>query len=382
MRILQCVGDIDPALGGSVEAARQLSHALGRLGHRPELVTLRPPRQEWTAAWLGAVHCAGPATTRYLYSPRLTDWMVRHACEYHAIVVHGLWRYMSVGAWRGLRGRGVPYFVFAHGMLDPYFKHAYPWKHVQKKICWLAAESRVVRDARGVLFTCEEERLRARATFRPYQCRERVVGLGIAPPMGHGTAQKEAFLDAHPQLRGTRMVLFLGRIHPKKGCDLLIEAFARVASRDSSLRLVIAGPDECGWQADLSHLAAQMGISPRVTFAGPLYGELKWGALRSAEVLALPSHTENFGITVVEALACGVPVLISNEVNIWREVHADGAGLVANADVFGTTDLLDRWLNLPPAARHQMRESALCSFAKRFELEHFASNFAACLEAA
>ena len=381
MRILQCVGDIDPALGGSVEAARQLSHALGHLGHRPELVTLRPPREEWSAAWSGAVHCAGPASTRYLYSPRFADWVSAHGSNYDAIVIHGLWRYTSVGAWRGLYGRGIPYFVFAHGMLDPYFRHAYPWKHAQKKICWLAAESRVVRDAQGVLFTCEEERLRARATFRPYQCRERVVGLGIARPTGDSAKQRQAFLDAYPRLCGTRIILFLGRIHPKKGCDLLIEAFARVAHRDPLLQLVIAGPDECGWQTDLVRLAAKMGVGPRVTFAGPLYGELKWGALHSAEVLALPSHAENFGLSVVEALACGVPALISNEVNIWREIDADGAGLVANADSNGTAGLLDRWLDLPVGARQQMREHALRSFAKRFELEHFAREFAACLEA-
>ena len=381
MRILQCVGDIDPALGGSVEAARQLSHALGRLGHRPELVTLRAPREEWSSGWLGAVHCTGPAATRYLYSPRFADWIAAHGSEYDAVVVHGLWRYTSVGAWRGLHGRDIPYFVFAHGMLDPYFKHAYPWKHAQKKLCWLAAESRVVRDARGVLFTCEEERLRARATFRPYQCRERVVGLGIARPTGDPAAQRRAFLDAHPQLRGNRMVLFLGRIHPKKGCDVLIEAFGRVAPGDPLLRLVMAGPDECGWQADLVRLAAQLGVGPRVTFTGPLYGDIKWGALHSAEVLVLPSHTENFGITVVEALACGVPVLISNQVNIWREIDTDRAGLVGTADVSGTVNLLDRWLNLPPEAHRQMRDNALRSFATRFELEHFAREFAACLGA-
>ena len=382
MKILQCVGDMDPALGGSVEAARQLSHALDRLGHRAELVTLRPPRQDWTAQWRGAVHYAGPASTRYLYSPRLAGWMAGHAWQYDAIVIHGLWRYTSVGAWRGLRGQGIPYFVFAHGMLDPYFKQAFPWKHVQKEICWLAAESRVVRDARGVLFTCEEERLRARVTFRPYDCRERVVGLGISRPSVDAAAQRRAFLDAHPELAGTRMILFLGRIHPKKGCDLLIDAFARVAHRDQLLRLVIAGPDECGWQAGLEDLASRLGIAGRVIFTGPLYGEAKWGALRSAEALALPSHTENFGITVVEALACGVPVLISNEVNIWREIEADGAGLVANADASGTHDLLDRWLNLPEAARYQMSGNALRSFTHRFELERFAREFVACVAAA
>ena len=288
MNILQCVGDIDPALGGSVEAARQLSIALERLGHGTELVTLRHPQRDWIGGWPGAVHCAGPSHTRYLYSPNLHKWIAQHAPKYDAIVIHGLWRYTSVGVWRGLRGHKVPYFVFAHGMLDPYYKRAFPAKHLQKTACWLAAERRVLRDAKAVLFTCAEERLRARRTFWPYSCRERVVGLGIARPGGDLTAQKREFYASFPQLAGKRLALFLARLHPKKGCDLLIRAFAGVASADPLLRLVIAGPDECGWKADLESSPRKTDVSNRVIWTGPLYGEFKRGALRTAEVLALP----------------------------------------------------------------------------------------------
>src|SRR5262249_45192380 len=154
--------------------------------------------------------CVGPAATRYLYSPRFVDWISAHGAEYDAVVIHGLWRYTSTGAWRGLRHSGVPYFVFAHGMLDPYFKTAFPWKHAQKRLCWMAAESRVVREASGVLFTCDEERRRARGTFRPYDCRERVVGLGIAKPDGDPARQRRTFEHLYPQLRDSRNILFLG----------------------------------------------------------------------------------------------------------------------------------------------------------------------------
>ncbi len=382
MKILQCVGDIDPALGGSVEAARQLSHALDRLGHRPEVVTLQPSRPDWAAEWRGAVHYLGPPSTRYLYSPRFSPWIAARAPQFDAIVIHGLWRYTSVGAWRGLRGRGVPYFVFPHGMLDPYFKRAFRWKHVQKNICWRAAESSVVRDAQGVLFTCEEERRRARFTFRPYACRERIVGLGIARPAGDPAADGRTFLDALPQLAGKRLILFLGRIHPTKGCDLLIQAFARMAGRDPLLRLVMAGPDECGWRGELERLAGRLAVSSRVLFTGPLYSGLKWGALRAAEALALPSHQESFGLTVVEGLACGVPALLSKKVHLWREIQSDGAALAADADATGTISLLDRWLGMPEADRRQMRANALVSFARRFELDRFARDFIACLEKA
>lgn len=382
MRILQCVGDINPALGGSVEAARQLSIALDRQGHTVELLTLSPPDPSWVDEWRSKVHCAGPALTCYLYTGRLHRWMEEHADDYDAVLVHGVWRYTSVGVWLGLRKRQVPYFVFPHGMLAPYFKQAFGWKHWKKCLCWIVAESRVMRDARAVLFSCEEERRLARLTFRPYRCRELVVGMGIHPPARHPSSYRETFLDAFRALRDRRVVLFLGRLHPIKGCDLLLRAFARVARADPRLHLVMAGPDACGWEATLRRLASQLAIDRRTTWTGPLYGDLKWGALASAEVFGLPSHTENFGISAVEALACGLPVLISNRVNIWREIESDGAGLVAADDLEGAARLLERWLAVSDRQRDQMRQNAQRSFAARFEIGQFASRFVHLLQSA
>ena len=372
LKILQCVGDIDPAMGGSVEAARQLSLALAALGHSPALVTLRRPQAEWIESWSGACHCAGPANTRYLYSSRLPGWVKAHAADYDAVLIHGLWRYTSVGVWRGLRRIGIPYFVFPHGMLDPYCRRANPGKHLQKVVCWLAAERRVLRDARAVFFACERERVQARRTFHPYACREKVVGLGISPPPAPGTAPSALF-TRFPELMGKRVVLYLGRLHPKKGCDLLLQAFARLAHLDRRLHLAIAGPDEGGWQAGLQKLAQRCAIAARVTWTGPLYGDLKWDAMRAAEVFALPSHGENFGIAVAEALGCGLPVLISNQVSISPDVEADGAGLVAPDDLAGSTATLERWLALPDERREAMRVHARRCFVARYGSSRFAT---------
>ena len=209
----------------------------------------------------------------------------------------------------------------------PWFKTHYPLKHLKKSVYWRLAEHRVLRDASAVLFTCDEEQRLAGISFRPYGVRGVVVGYGIAQPPGHPSAQKDAFLERHDSLRGQRRLLFLSRIHPKKGCDLLIEAFAKAAQHDDSLRLVMAGPDELGWQSELQGLARARGVDSRIVWTGMLTGDEKWGAYRQQNAFVLPSHSENFGIVVAEPLACGVPVLITRRVNIWPEIARAGANL-------------------------------------------------------
>jgi glycosyltransferase involved in cell wall biosynthesis len=254
-------------------------------------------------------------------------------------------------------------------MMDPWFREQYPIKHVFKQVFWSLAEGRVLRDAKMVLFTSEEEKLRARNVFHGHAYREQVVLYGAANPEGDAAAEKAAFFIAFPALQHRRFLLFLSRIHRKKGCDLLIRAFAQCADQLSSrLQLVIAGPDQVGWMRELKALAARLGVAERVHWTGMLEGELKWGAFRSAEAFVLPSHQENFGVVVAEAMACGTPVLISNKVNIWREVVASHGGFAAPDTVEGTEDLLRRFQSLSEEERTQMKRDARQGFVQRFEI--------------
>jgi glycosyltransferase involved in cell wall biosynthesis len=253
-------------------------------------------------------------------------------------------------------------------MLDPWFKRTYPAKHFKKLLYWPWGEYRVLRDAAAVLFTSEEERRLARESFGLYRCNEKVVSYGTAaPPNPNGAREK--FFEALPQLRGQRFFLFLGRLHEKKGCDLLIGAFLELRNLSGApIHLVMAGPcSDDNYLQRLRQMASDAGGS--IIFPGMLTGDLKWGALSAADAFVLPSHQENFGIAVAEALACGTPVLISNKINIWREIEADGAGLVENDDLAGTTNLLKRWLATASDARAMMRENARKCFATRFEIE-------------
>ena len=375
MRILHVINDLDPKLGGSVEAARQMVIAMQSRGVEIEVLTLVSPREEWTEAWSAKVHSLGATRSRYCYTKALAPWLRQNHSRYSALIVHGVWRYPSWGVQRILRPSATPYFLFTHGMLDPWFKAAYPGKHLRKSLWWRLREHRTLRDARAVLFTSQAERSLSRTSFRPYLCREIVTGLGTVAPPEHPLQQLAAFEARFPHLKSTRNILFLSRLHKKKGCDLLIRAFANVAAEDSALHLIMAGDDEEGWKSELQRLASTAGISDRITWTGHLEGDMKWGALRAAEVFALPSHSENYGIALVEALACGLPVLISDKVNIWQEVSDDHAGLIAPDDLDGTTSLLKRWLDLTADQKARLRANAVNCFQERFELQGFAERF-------
>ncbi|HYJ06292.1 MAG TPA: glycosyltransferase, partial [Chthoniobacterales bacterium] len=330
MKILRSIHTVNPALGGPIESVRQSSVILTRRGHTVEIISLDAPDDPWVRDSPVPVHALGPGRGGYGYAPRFSSWIKERREQYDAIIVHGIWQYNSFGVWRALSGTGTPYFVFPHGMLDPWFKRTYRLKHMKKLLYWPWGEYRVLRDAAAVLFTSEEERKLARESFSLYTCNEVVVNYGTAAPATDLESAREDFFEAFPKFRGQRFFLFLGRLHEKKGCDLLIEAFAALRKSpeaDSSMQLVMAGP--CADEEYLRHLkqlAAAANIDDSITFTGMLTGSPKWGAFSAAEAFILPSHQENFGIAVVEALACATPVLISNQVNIWREIEADRAG--------------------------------------------------------
>ncbi len=371
MKILRVVFSADPKLGGVVEAVRLQQAPLNELGVDVEIVSCDSPDSFCLNGSL-PVRALGPSVTGYGYTAHLVPWLRANASRFDAVIVEGIWQYHSFAVWRALAGSSTPYYVFTHGMLDPWFKHAYPLKHLKKWLYWPWAEYRVLRDARAVIFTCEEERLLARQSFWLYRANEDIAALGTSSPPSNDLELKQNFLTSYPELQGKRIVLFLSRIHEKKGCDLLLEAFAKMAGQDEQLHLVMAGPDQAGWAAILQTQAERLGIAQRITWPGMLQDDAKWGVFYAADVFCLPSHQENFGIVVAEALACGKPVLISNKVNIWREIDEDSAGFVDDDTVEGTVRNLQRWLSLDAVARTEMAERAKQCFAKRFRIQRAA----------
>ena len=375
MNILHVISSVNPAGGGPIEGVKQLGTLLDGAGHHVEIASLDSPNARYLGQSPLPVHPLGPSKLKYGFTPRFVPWLRANRNRYDVVVINGLWQYHSWGTWRALRKSDTPYVLFTHGMLDPWFKKQYPLKHLKKWMYWPWAEYRVLRDARAVLFTCEEERRLARNSFWLYRCNEIVVSYGTSKHQGDPDSELQELFAHYPELRGKRLVLFMGRIHPKKGCDLLIDAFAKILGSDPDWHLVIAGPDQVGWQRALTDKAGELGVHGRVTWTGMLSGRLKWGAIRASEVFVLPSHQENFGIAVAEALSLGVPTLISNKVNIWREIQDDGAGIVSEDTLQGSCDLLKAYVEMPDEKKRAMRQAAVECFRERFEIKKAAQTF-------
>jgi glycosyltransferase involved in cell wall biosynthesis len=367
MQILHIIGTLNLEAGGPSQAVRTiLSHR--EIGYHGEVATLDDPAAPFLKTLGFPVYPLGPVSTTYGYTPKLVPWIQQNYRRFDGVIVHGLWQYCGRATRQALAGR-LPYMVFTHGMLDPYFKRASRLKHMKKWAYWAPVEYRVLRDAYRVLFTSEAERDLAEQSFWLHRWVPHVVPYGVnGPPPTPPEVLTESFLDRCPNARGQRFLLFLGRIHRKKGCDLLIEAFGKISRQDPGLHLVMAGPDQQGWSKDLDRMAASAGIQDRVHWPGMLTGDAKWGAFQSCEAFVLPSHQENFGIAVAEALSCGKPVLLSDQVNIAPDIDRDDAGLMEPDTAEGTLRLLERWIATSPEARSRISERAIDCFHRRYDM--------------
>jgi glycosyltransferase involved in cell wall biosynthesis len=390
MKLLHVITTMDPHTGGPCQVIRNQAKWFVDQGHNFEVVCLNEAGSDFLSGHGFPIHALGAGRGPWRYHPELMPWLRVNLPRFDAAILNGLWQYAGYALSKAAQLAGAPpYLVYPHGMLDPWFQRdpARRLKAVRNWCYWKFNEQGVIRRAEAVLFTCAEEMRLARHTFQPYQPKREVnVGLGVPPPPDYHPGMAEAFAKKCPGLNGEPHWLFLGRIHPKKGVDLLIKAYSALyrslgaIHRATIPKLVIAGPGlENGFGKQLQELAGEICPPGSVLWPGMLNGAAKWGAVYKSEVFILTSHQENFGLAVVEAIACGKPVLISNQVNIWREIMEDQAGLVAPDTLEGAAQLFRRWESMSSEARTTMSHAAKISYEKRFGIDAAAQHLTAVL---
>jgi glycosyltransferase involved in cell wall biosynthesis len=344
MRITHVIPYMHPNAGGPPVVVDRICRRLVDRGHTVRVITtdlMARVQNGWEKIYADSGYQLDiySAKGTFGYSRLLGREIPNAIRESDLAHLHTNWTYPTLRAAWACRRYGIPYVLMPHGMLDP---NSVQRKWLKKWLYVKMLEGPNLRKAAGLFFTHPEEERLARETVAGLPMSWIVPLAADEPPSSNRTDLSRQFFDEHLELAGNRVVLFLGRLHPKKGLDLLIPAFAEVARRLANVRLVLIGPGEEQYIRELRILVERLGISKLVSILPPVSGRRKWAALAAASVFALPSYQENFAITAVEAMSVGTPILLSHRVNIWREIENFNAGMITLLDTSMIADNLSR----------------------------------------
>ena len=362
-RILHVITTMAPSAGGTTSVLSALSSSQSASGLQVEVCTTdrdHPGHRRLDARIMRhlvpqavALHAFPCEMIGPLLSMTMRRWLHAHIAEFDLVHVHGLYRFPpTYAAWLARR-RGVPIVICLHGSLDPFMYRQSSRSLLLKRLWERWFDLPNLNGASAIHYTSEDER--ERASFLKLRAPSFVLPNGLEWARFASLPARGAF-RAQLGIGDAPLVLFLSRLNFKKGLDLLVPAFARVRARFPDAALAIVGPDNEGYGAKVRGWVAEHRLQDAVHFVDHLEGEAVLQAYVDADVFALPSYTENFGMVVAESLACDTPVVISDQVNIHAEVTAAGAGLVTRCDAGEVAEAL--CVLLADAPRRQAMGSA------------------------
>jgi len=354
--VVHVTGSLWKKGGGVAPVVWQLAQYQVSMGYD---VTVAGLRDDSSAPAEGVQSCvpylASESVTvggRIVYAMGLKSRLSKLDLTFGLVHSHGLWEYPSYVAGSFARSKKLPLVMSTHGMLEPWSMARSRWK--KRLMAWLF-ENRNFRTAVCLHATADQEadNIRAFGINKPIA----VIPIGL---------ETEAYTSADPteawehwtELCDKRMLLFMSRIHPKKGLFNLIDAWRQLVGEFPDWQLVIAGPDELGHTGEVKAAAKSAGISDRVTFVGPVYGTLKTSLLTAADLFVLPTFSENFGIVVLESLACGVPVITTKGAP-WQSLLDYQCGWWIDIGVPPLLEALHEGMSLPGDRRRAMAKHGL-----------------------
>jgi len=373
MNLLHVISSCNPSSGGPIEGVKIMYKHFKKVGINPEILCSDSPKKIFTKNKdLPKIYAVGPGLFNYKYNPSLKSWLYKNIEKYDCVIIHGLWQYHNYAVWKVATERKIPYYIFYHGMLDPWFNKGNIFKYLKKKIYWNLIQHKIIKNAKSALFTSTQEKYLARKSFKPYKVKEKLAGYGTSGNPYHYNIKNNLFFKKYPKLKKKKLIIFFGRIHPKKGVDLLIEAFQEVFKEDSKYHLVIAGPYQKKYYEYLNKCFANHSnkLKNFTTWTGPIYNKLKWDFLKSCYFFCLPSHQENFGISITEAMASKKPVMITDKINIYKVIKKYKAGFVNNDDLKGVILNLKKIRELNKIKYKKMCKSSYDCYMGNFNMKN------------
>lgn len=377
VKILHVITSCEPKQGGPIEGIKQLNKYYSKFKIKAHLLCSDKKNEKWIKdKRLPKVFAIGPKYFNYAYNPKMILWLEKNIKKYDLIIVNGIWEHHNYAVWKVAKKYHKPYFVFTHGMLDPWFKKKYFLKHIKKILYWKLIQYKILKDAKSILYTSHEEKKLAKQSFSPFKLKEKVIGYGIEGNKYNVIKKNNLFLKRFPKIYNKKIILYFGRIHEKKGVDILIKSFSKISNQNRKAHLVIAGPYDKRIIAKLKRLIKIYNLNNSVTFTGPLFDKLKWHTFLAAHVFCLPSHQENFGIAVAEALSSKKPVIITNKVNIFKTIKNNSAGIVTNDNLISFSSGLKKFLQLNKYKYKKYSVNSFKCFLENYQIEQVAKNLA------
>ena len=369
-RWIEVVSHTDPKYGGLSAAVPKLGRHIGSNGGFDiSLAAFTAPNEHFAPTGYAPEQlCYWPVSRK----PWLQDKDLRNSFKEQiryadGVHIHGIWEQSTAIAARTARALGVPYILSAHGMLEPW---ALRNKRLKKLIYAHLMERKNISRA-----TCLHALTHAEADhFIRFGARSpiAVIPNGVDIP---ALKSPSLFLSQFPSIKDKRIILFLGRLHPKKGLDLLLQAWAQISKLHSNTHLVLAGPNSEGTEAKLRKFVDEHGLQTTVLFTGMLREHLKWSALAAAECFVLPSYSEGLSVSVLEAMGMGLPVLITEPCNM-PEVARHGTGWQIQPEVHALTVALTEILSNSPSKNLEIGARGAALIQSRYTWDTVASQMA------
>ena len=268
------------------------------------------------------------SSTSWRFSLQMTKALKNNMKVFDVVYIVEIWSYSTAVAAYYCRQYSKPYIISPRGTLYPYTISKKAWK---KWPYYKLVAKRDLRGAAVIHYTTKDEAEKCHS-FLGLKNQFIIIPHGLHLPEFDGLPTKGSLRDHYPALKDKKVILFLSRINWKKGLDILSKAYGKLARERKGVHLLIVGPDEGGYEEKVRGWLREEGVLERVTFTGMLKGKEKLEAFAGSDLFVLPSYSENFGMAVIEAMACRLPVIISNQVGIYREVQNAGAGLIVQPD--------------------------------------------------
>ena len=364
IKILRIIHTLDPVHGGPQNAIIDNSLSLIKNGISVDILTSDTRSYHFKKIKNLRIINKGPSLNDYGLNLKLFYWLLKNKEKYSFILIHGIWSFYTLAARILFKNR---YFVFIHGQLDPYFALNLI-KKIKKKIYWFLIEKSNLMSSKSLLLTSDlEKKLITKTYVDTNMLNKVVINYGITKPNFNKKTVLEVFYKKFPKLKNKKFLLFLGRFHEKKGCDVLIKALKKIKDKKISINVLLAGPDN-QYKNDLKSIVKKLELNNEIFWSDIISKDLKWGAITASKGMVLSSHGENFGVSLAESLSCGKPVLSTYKVNIYPKILEYKSGLISKDTINDFEKILLEFNNFNHLKLKSYSKNAIKCFNNNFSL--------------